>query len=288
MSIEAIAWALKYAAIPSPTPHGMPSAPALTLVLLGLANHASRQGEGAYPSVRTLAGYARMSERQVQRCLGALVELRIIGLGDQRQVAATISREDRRPTCYNIRMSRLSGRPNGAASPGHLQSGRSRVELEHHAAAVEVFGHAHSGITMTDAAFASRKSWTTDISIDHQGVTVVIEYDGAYWHRADAKILVDQRKSLDLLAAGYVVVRLREFDLPGLEIEHPRYREIRVYPRAPRPRVVMEDIRKWVDDLPVGDLAPLPTSAPPAVAGSQHELGRRIPHRCSEWCGCNG
>lgn len=34
----------------------------------------------------------------------------------------------------------------------------------------------------------------TDIGLDHQGRTVVIEYDGVHWHRADATILVDQRK----------------------------------------------------------------------------------------------
>ncbi|ATQ27863.1 helix-turn-helix domain-containing protein [Rhodococcus ruber] len=106
MSIEAIIWALERAAIPSPTPPGMPSAPALTVVLISLANHASRHGEGAYPSVRTLAGYARMSERQVQRCLAALVQLGLISRGDQQRVAATIAREDRRPTCYNLAMRR--------------------------------------------------------------------------------------------------------------------------------------------------------------------------------------
>ncbi|MEE2060398.1 helix-turn-helix domain-containing protein [Rhodococcus artemisiae] len=252
MSIEAITWTLKHAAIPSPTPPGMPSAPALTLVLLGLANHASRQGKSAFPSVRTLAGYARMSERQVQRCLSALVELEIIAHGDQKTVAATISREDRRPTCYNIRMSQGGNRSSSAGCPELRRSGRSRVEVAHHAAAIEVFGNARSGITMTDEAFTSRRSWTTDISVDHQGATLVIEYDGVYWHRRDAKILVDQRKSLDLLSAGCVVVRLREDDLPTLEIEDPWYREIRVRSAAPRPRRVMEDIRRWIEDLPTG------------------------------------
>lgn len=107
MSIEAITWTLEHAHIPSPTPPGMPSAPALTLVLLGLANHASRSGKDAYPSVRRLAGYSRMSERQVQRCLAALVELGLISRGDQSRVA--ISREDRRPTCYDLCMTRGDG-----------------------------------------------------------------------------------------------------------------------------------------------------------------------------------
>ncbi|MEE2032657.1 helix-turn-helix domain-containing protein [Rhodococcus chondri] len=122
MSIEAITWTLEHAVIPSPTPPGMPSAPALTLVLLGLANHASRYGEDAYPSVRTLAGYARMSERQVQRCLGALVELELISRGDQERVAASICREDRRPTCYNLTMRR-----NDTPSPRPHQRGDKRA-----------------------------------------------------------------------------------------------------------------------------------------------------------------
>ena len=106
MSIEAIAWALEHADIPSPTPPGMPSAPALTVVLIGLANHASRHGADAFPSVRTLAGYARISERQVQRCLKALVALGLISQGEQKRVAAAIPREDRRPVLYDLSMKR--------------------------------------------------------------------------------------------------------------------------------------------------------------------------------------
>lgn len=106
MSIEAITWVLERAEIPSPTPPGMPSAPALTVVLLGLANHASRHGAEAYPSVRKLAGYARISERQVQRCLKALAALGLIAKGDQERIAATIPREDRRPVLYNLSMNR--------------------------------------------------------------------------------------------------------------------------------------------------------------------------------------
>lgn len=109
MSIEAITWALENADIPSPTPPGMPSAPALTVVLLGLASHASRHGRDAFPSVKTLARYARMSERQVQRCLHALVELGLISRGNQARVAATIIREDRRPMNYNLTMPRGGG-----------------------------------------------------------------------------------------------------------------------------------------------------------------------------------
>lgn len=49
--------------------------------------------------------------------------------------------------------------------------------------------------------------------------------------------MVDTAKNVDLLAAGYLVVRLREDDLPSLSIGHPHYREVRVYSAAPRPRL---------------------------------------------------
>jgi hypothetical protein len=123
------------------------------------------------------------------------------------------------------------------------------VELDHHAAAVEVFGSARSGVVMRHKAFTTRASWTTDISVSVNGHPLVIEYDGVYWHSAAAKLLVDHRKSLDLLAAGCVVVRLRENDLPPLGIDNPRYRELQVYSTVSRPRAVMEEIRDWVEGV---------------------------------------
>ena len=143
----------------------------------------------------------------------------------------------------------LSSRSNGAECPECREVGKSRVELDHHAAAVEVFGNARSGVIMQDEAFTTRMSWTTDISVSINGHTLVIEYDGAYWHSAAAKVLVDERKSLDLLAAGCVVVRLREDNLPPLAIDNPRYREIQVHSTVSRPRAVMEEIRDWVAGL---------------------------------------
>ncbi len=150
----------------------------------------------------------------------------------------------------------LSSRSNGAECPECREAGKSRVELDHHAAAVEAFGNSRSGMTVRDDAFTTRSSWTTDISVDLDGRTLVIEYDGAYWHAAEAKRLVDERKSQDLLAAGHLLVRLREDDLPPLFIDHPRYREIRVYSTAPRPHAVMNHIRDWIEQLESDGPAP--------------------------------
>ena len=81
--------------------------------------------------------------------------------------------------------------------------------------------------------------------MDHDGTKIVIEYHGAHWHRPEAKILTDQYNSLDLLAAGYVVIRLREDDLPSLNIKDPRYVELQVYSTAPQPEKVITTAVQW-------------------------------------------
>ncbi|SFF45243.1 hypothetical protein SAMN05216574_1143 [Blastococcus tunisiensis] len=42
------------------------------------------------------------------------------------------------------------------------------------------------------------------------------------------------------------VARLREDDLRALDIDHPRYREFRVYAAAPRPQETIKLIRDWL------------------------------------------
>ena len=109
MSVQAIAWALENAPIPNVTPTGMPTAPALVAVLVGLANHAGADGRNAYPSISTLSRYARLSDRQTKRALAALAELGVIELGNQAIAAADIKRADRRPTVYNLNVSLTHG-----------------------------------------------------------------------------------------------------------------------------------------------------------------------------------
>lgn len=143
----------------------------------------------------------------------------------------------------------LSSRSSGSECPECKVVGKSRVELAHYAAAKEVFTGARSGAIMSAAAFTTRRSWSADISADVEGRILVIEYDGAYWHAAPAKVLTDERKTADLLAAGYLVVRLREDDLPPLPVGHPHYKELRVYSSAPRPQAVVAEIHSWLAGL---------------------------------------
>ncbi|MBN9742011.1 helix-turn-helix domain-containing protein [Amycolatopsis sp. A1MSW2902] len=98
LSIEAIAWALNTA----PIPRDRRDASSLAIVLVGLANHAGPDGCNAFPSVSTLSGYARLSERSVQYALRSLEELNLIRPSDPDIVAAYVKRADRRPKGWDL------------------------------------------------------------------------------------------------------------------------------------------------------------------------------------------
>lgn len=104
MSVQALTWALEDA--PDVPPH-------LVATLLGLANHADRDGRGAYPSQATLARYARKAERNVRADLRGLETRGLIRRGDQRYTAHLPP--DRRPTVWDLAMER---RREPAPQPG--------------------------------------------------------------------------------------------------------------------------------------------------------------------------
>jgi hypothetical protein len=138
----------------------------------------------------------------------------------------------------------LSSRAVGSGCPECREAGKSRVELLHHAEAERVFGRAASGRAIRSEAFSRRSRWLVDITVVlRDGRQLAIEYDGAYWH-AD-KTDLDTEKSRDLLAAGYLVVRLREYPLPPLPILDDRYAEFSVHPVVPNPAGIMDAVRAW-------------------------------------------
>ncbi|MDR1264026.1 MAG: hypothetical protein LBK42_00280 [Propionibacteriaceae bacterium] len=143
----------------------------------------------------------------------------------------------------------LPSRGNGADCPECRQFGKSRPELDCFEAAIVTFpGTIRSGAILRSPAFTTRDMWTGDIVVEDAGrPRLVIEYDGAYWHGPDAKAQVDRRKTLDFLASGWLVVRLREDGLYPLDIDHPNYHEERVYSAAARPQHTMERIKSWAD-----------------------------------------
>lgn len=94
MSVQAIAWVLESA--PNVKPH-------LVATLLGLANHADRDGRGAYPSVPTLRFYTRKeTDRAVQKDLKDLAALGLIRKGNQAMVLHLPP--DRRTVVWDLAM----------------------------------------------------------------------------------------------------------------------------------------------------------------------------------------
>ena len=128
----------------------------------------------------------------------------------------------------------LAARVNGSQCPECIETGKSRIETEYYSAALAHWGNAKSGSRIHSAKFQTHSCWTVDICVDlPSGKRFAIEYGGSYWHRDKAD--VDRVKTLDLLADGFLVVRLREAPLPSLNIAHPNYREITVYSGAQDP-----------------------------------------------------
>lgn len=91
-------WAIEQAPVDDPTS---------TLVLIALADSANDDGTGAWPAVGTLAERARCSPRSVQRHLRLLIDAHLIRAGNQELVAGY--RADRRPTVYDLNLSRTRG-----------------------------------------------------------------------------------------------------------------------------------------------------------------------------------
>ncbi|MFF9069726.1 zinc-ribbon domain-containing protein [Streptomyces sp. NPDC014891] len=138
----------------------------------------------------------------------------------------------------------LASRTGGSGCPECREHGKSQVELDHHAAAVLAFGAAASGRSLRHDAFVRRTHWLVDITVElDAGRSLVIEYDGSYWHADKHDIDID--KSRDLLAAGYLVARLREHPLAALPIDHPAYAEFVVHATAPSPDATIDRVRQW-------------------------------------------
>jgi DNA-binding transcriptional ArsR family regulator len=99
------------------------------LILLGIANHADENGENAWPSVRTLARYASVSERSAQYALRKLEDAGMIVV--HRQAGGTQhTPSDRRPNLYSVVMAGVqhaSPRPPSGVQPASPRGATSFV-----------------------------------------------------------------------------------------------------------------------------------------------------------------
>ena len=114
MSVEATSLALNLA--PVPAGRGWQPSSASKFVLVGLANHATPDGTGAFPSVATLVRYTGLSERTVRTCLDRLAVEGTITPCDPGIIAARIKRADRRPQGWDLNQSPARHDLDAAAS----------------------------------------------------------------------------------------------------------------------------------------------------------------------------
>ena len=113
-------------------------------------------------------------------------------------------------------------RIHGAGCPECTDSHKSRIELKYFDAVQKKIRTARSGARYIFNNFSY--NWSIDISFCIHGQKFAIEYDGEYWHKGRRD--VDKRKSSELLDAGFIVIRIREANLPSLYIQSPSYYEI--------------------------------------------------------------
>lgn len=99
MAIEIVAQAFKL-------PLEVLSSTPARFVLVALANYASENGQGAYPSIQTIQNITGLSRRSVQNSLALLLEMGLIREGNQAIVAAWGVRADRRPMVYDVTIPR--------------------------------------------------------------------------------------------------------------------------------------------------------------------------------------
>lgn len=123
-------------------------------------------------------------------------------------------------------------RSAGRLCPNCSTAGTSQIEKEFLAAA-----QAHD--PNADAARVDR--WKVDVLVP--SLRLIIEYDGEYWHRA--KHDTDLRKTRDLIQAGYRVARIRENDLPHLQIEGSRVRQVSFRPDFGRVDAEVQSLIRW-------------------------------------------
>jgi hypothetical protein len=116
-------WALKKAPVPA-------NDPVAHLVLIAYADHANDDGTAAWPSVATVAGYARCSPRTVHTKLRLLLDHGLIRPGDQQLVDHLPA--NRRPVVYDLVMGAPGHREAAATGPiGYETAGQPGVKILH-------------------------------------------------------------------------------------------------------------------------------------------------------------
>ena len=93
---------------------------------------------------------------------------------------------------------------------------QSRIEACVRNAVVAAFGSKALDHNQRVVTGASGKEWRVDGIIQVWGLEIILEYDGARWHKSANQEARDIRKTRDLWDAGWIVMRVREAPLKPL------------------------------------------------------------------------
>lgn len=134
-------------------------------------------------------------------------------------------------------------RINGGSCPECKEQGKSKIELLYFNELKNTWKNYKviSGAIINNPNFSH--SWTADILICSK-ISVIIEYDGSYWH--DDKYDIDTLKTNELLEAGYKVCRIRELDLNLLNINNKNYYQVNVNPSHTIDINILNNINEWI------------------------------------------
>jgi len=94
--------------------------------------------------------------------------------------------------------------------------------------------------------------YSRNVQIDILAITtktkVIIEYDGAYYHKD--KTALDLQKTKDFLAAGYVVIRIREKGIDQLQFDDPLFYQISYRWSLDQDKIAAagQRVMKWLKD----------------------------------------
>lgn len=61
----------------------------------------------------------------------------------------------------------------------------------------------------------------------HNNHYLLVEYDGSYWHRGKSELDTEKSRLLLSLGDNILHARIRENDLPNLDLEHDRFSQFR-------------------------------------------------------------
>jgi hypothetical protein len=126
----------------------------------------------------------------------------------------------------------VSERSAGRLCPHCSTAGTSQIEKAFLAAAQ---------VHYPEASAARVGRWRVDVLVP--SLRLVMEYDGEYWHRG--KHETDERKTRELLAAGFRVARIRENDLAHLALEAPTLRQVSFRPAYGSVEETVAGLVRW-------------------------------------------